>query len=116
MLTVAEIDEADVGNLQVGQEATATVLAFGNIVFKGKVDEIALKHRINNTGTRYYRTEILLDNDPNVSKLYTGLTGHVDIKTQKHSDILKVPSQAILARQVDDLPLGIRDNCNEVDK
>jgi HlyD family secretion protein len=116
MLAVAEIDEADVGSLQVGQEAAATMLAFGNIVFKGKVDEIALKHRINNTGTRYYRTEILLDNDPNVSKLYTGLTGHVDIKTRKHSDILKVPSQAVLARQVDELPLEIRDKNSEVDK
>jgi HlyD family secretion protein len=116
MLAVAEIDEADVGNLQTGQEAAATILAFGNIVFKGKVDEIALKHRISNTGTRYYRTEILLDNDPNVSKLYTGLTGHVDIKTRKHADILKVPSQAVLARQVDELPLEIRDNCSEVDK
>ena len=116
MLAVAEIDEADVGNLQVGQEAAATMLAFGNIVFKGKVDEIALKHRISNTGTRYYRTEILLDNDPNVSKLYTGLTGHVDIKTRKHADILKVPSQAVLARQVDELPLEIRDKNSEVDK
>jgi HlyD family secretion protein len=116
MLAVAEIDEADVGSLQVGQEAAATILAFGNTVFKGKVKEIALKHRINNTGTRYYRTEILLDNDANVSKLYTGLTGHVDIKTRKHTDILKVPSQAVLARQVEDLPLEIRDNCGEVDK
>jgi HlyD family secretion protein len=116
MLAVAEIDEADVGSLQVGQEAAATVLAFGNTVFKGKVKEIALKHRISNTGTRYYRTEILLYNDPNVSKLYTGLTGHVDIKTRKHADILKVPSQAVLARQVDELPLDIRDNSSEVDK
>jgi HlyD family secretion protein len=92
------------------------MLAFGNTVYKGKVKEIALKHRINNTGTRYYRTEILLDNDPNVSKLYTGLTGHVDIKTRRHSDILKVPSQAVLARQVDELPLEIRDKNSEVDK
>ncbi|MBN2272635.1 MAG: efflux RND transporter periplasmic adaptor subunit [Sedimentisphaerales bacterium] len=115
MLAVAEVDEADVGSLQVGQEAEATVLAFGDIVFRGKVSEIALKHRINNTGTRYYRTEILLDNDPNVSKLYTGLTGHMDIKTRRHADILKVPSQAVLARQVDELPLEIRDNCSEVD-
>jgi HlyD family secretion protein len=116
MLAVAEVDEADVGSLQVGQEAEATILAFGDIVFRGKVNEVALKHRINNTGTRYYRTEILLDNDPNVSKLYTGLTGHVDIKTRKHANILKVPSQAVLARQVDELPLEIRDNCSEVDK
>jgi HlyD family secretion protein len=116
MLAVAEVDEADVGSLQIGQEASATILAFGNTVFKGKVKKIELKYRLNNTGARYYRTEILLDNDANVAKLYTGLTGHVDIKTRKHTDILKVPSQAVLARQVDELPLDIRDKCSEVDK
>ncbi len=116
MLAVAQIDEADVGSLEPGQPATVSVLAFGDIEFTGIVDEVALKHRISNTGTRYYRTEILLDNDPNVSKLCTGLTGHVDIKTHKHSDILKVPSQAVLAREVEELPLEIRDNCSEVDK
>lgn len=116
MLAVAEIDEADVGSLEVGQKAFVSVLAFNDIEFTGEVDEIALKHRISDTGTRYYRTEILLDNDPNVSKLCTGLTGHVDIKTHKHTNILKVPSQAILAREVEELPLDIRENCSEVDK
>lgn len=116
MLAVAQIDEADVGSLEVGQEATVGVLAFGDIEFTGVVDEVALKHRMSNTGTRYYRTEILLDDDPNVSKLCTGLTGHVDVKTRKHTNILKVPSQAVLAREVEDLPLDIRENCSEVDK
>lgn len=116
MLAVAQIDEADVGSLEEGQEATVSVLAFGDIEFTGKVNEVALKHRISNTGTRYYRTEILLDNDPNVSKLCTGLTGHVDVKTRRHTEVLKVPSQAILAREVEDLPLDIRENCSEVDK
>ena len=45
-----------------------------------------------------------------VSKLYSGLTADVDIFTQKHTDILKVPSQAILTRKGDDLPADIRSN------
>jgi HlyD family secretion protein len=116
MLAVAQIDEADIGALEKGQEAVVSVQAFGNTEFRGVVDEIALKHRFSDTGTRYYRTEILLDKDPNVSKLYTGLTGHVDIKTHKHKDILKVPSQAVLAREVEEMPVDIRDNSKEIDK
>jgi HlyD family secretion protein len=116
ILAVAQVDEADVGALEKGQEAVVGVQAFGNIEFRGVVDEIALKHRFSDTGTRYYRTEVLLDKDPNVSKLYTGLTGHVDIKTHKHTDILKVPSQAVLAREVEELPVDIRDNSKEIDK
>jgi len=30
--------------------------------------------------------------------------------------VIKVPSQAVLAREVDSLPLEIRDNCAELDK
>jgi HlyD family secretion protein len=116
MLVVAQVDEADVGGLVVGQEVMITVQAFSKIEFKGVVSEIALKHRWSDTRTRYYRTEILLDNDPNVAKLYTGLAAHVDIKTRSHADVLKVPSQAVLARETDSLPLDIQDKSAQVDK
>jgi HlyD family secretion protein len=116
MLVVAQVDEADVGGLNVGQDATVIVQAFPDIKFKGVVDKIALKHRFSDNRTRYYRTEILLENDPNVSKLYTGLTADVDIETRKHTDVIKVPSQAVLAREVDGLPLDIRDKSSELDK
>ncbi len=116
MLVVAQVDESDVGGLVVGQEAAVSVQAFPNIKFRGIVDEIALKHRFSDNRTRYYRTEILLQNDPNVSKLYTGLTADVDIETRKHSNVIKVPGQAILAREVDSLPLEIRDKSEELNK
>jgi HlyD family secretion protein len=116
MLVVAQVDEADIGALEVRQKAVVSVQAFPNAKFIGVVDEIAPKHRISSNGTRYYRTEILLDNDSNVSKLYTGLTADVDIETRKHPDVITVPSQAILAREVDSLPLDIRDKNAELDK
>jgi HlyD family secretion protein len=116
MLVVAQVDEADVGGLALGQKATVTVQAFHGVEFTGTVKEIALKHRFSDNRTRYYRTEILLDNDANVAKLYSGLTADVDIQTQKHTDVIKVPTQAILARDVDSLPLEIRDKSPELDK
>jgi len=114
MLLVAQVDEADVGKMAVGQKATVKVQAFPDEEFKGVVDLIALTHRMSTTGTKYFRTEILLEGD--VSKLYSGLTAHVDIETIRHEDVLNVPSQAVLAVNVDDLPLDIRDNSSEVDK
>jgi HlyD family secretion protein len=116
MLVVAQVDEADIGALEVGQKAVVNVQAFPDVKFTGTVDEIALKHRFSDNRTRYYRTEILLDNDANVSKLYTGLTADVDIETRKHPDVITVPSQAILAREIDGLPLDIRDTSAELDK
>ncbi len=116
MLVVAHVDEADIGELKTGQKAKVYVQAFPDIEFTGVVDSIALKHRMSDNRTKYYRTEILLENDPNVAKLYSGLTADVDIETRKHTDVLKVPSQAVLAREVDSLPNEIRENCPELDK
>ena len=116
MLVVAQVDEADIGALEVGQKAVVNIQAFPNVKFTGVVDEIAMKHRFSSNQTRYYRTEILLDNDANVSKLYTGLTADVDIETRKHPGVITVPSQAVLAREVDSLPLDIRDKSAELDK
>ncbi|MHC4068105.1 MAG: efflux RND transporter periplasmic adaptor subunit [Planctomycetota bacterium] len=116
MLVVAQVDEADIGGLEVGQRAKVDVQAFSGIEFEGTVDTIALMHNWSENRTKYFRTEILLDNDPNVRKLYSGLTADVDIQTRKHPDVIKIPSQAVLAREVDSLPLEIRDNCVELDK
>lgn len=114
MLLAAEVDEADVGKLAVGQKAKIYVQAFPDDEFEGVVDTIALKHRLSSTGTKVFRTEILLKGD--VRKLYLGLTAHVDIETLTHEDVFTVPSQAVMGRPVDDLPLEIRDNCTEVER
>ena len=116
ILVVAQVGEADIGKLELGQKATVTVQAFPDDEFKGIVDAIALMHSMSNTGTKYFRTEVLLDNDPNVSKLYSGLTAHVEIETLKHGEVLTLPTQAILGRPIDGLPMEIRDNSPEVDK
>jgi len=113
MLVVAQVDESDVGKLEVGQKATVHVDAFTDEEFKGVVDSIALAHTMSYTMTKYFRTEILLEADG--KQLHSGLTAHVDIETRKHEGVLKVPTQAVLGREVDSLPLEIRENSAHVD-
>jgi len=114
MILVAQVDEADVGKLKVGQHAVVHVQAYLDKEFKGVVDTIALAHNFSNSGAKYFKTEILL----NVTgdELFSGLTADVDIETHKHTDVLKIPSQAVLGRQLDTLPLDIRENNPNVDK
>lgn len=114
MLLVAQVDEADVGKIAVGQKATVYVQAFPDDEFEGVVHSIALTHSMSSTATKYFRTEILLKGD--VRKLYSGLTAHVDIETLEHKNVITVPSQAVLGVTIDDLPLKIRDESPEVDK
>lgn len=111
MLLVAQVDEGDIGNLKVGQKAKVRVQAFWDEEFTGTVDTIALTSDLSPSRTKYYKTEILLDKGDR--KLHSGLTADVDIETVTHENVLKVPSQAVVSRKVDDLPLEIRkDNAN----
>ncbi len=113
MLVVAQVDESDVGKLEVGQKASVNIDAFPDLEFVGVVDSIALSHDMSFSRTKFFKTEILLD--ATEKKLYSGLTTHVDIETRKHTDVLKVPTQAVLGREIDNLPLEIRENSSAVD-
>ena len=114
MLLVAQVDEADVAKLAPKQKAVIQVDAFGDREFTGVVDTIALSHTTSFTRTKYYRTEILIDSTDD-AKLYSGLTAHVDIETRKHENVLRLPSQAVLGKEIDLLPLEIREGSELVD-
>ena len=64
--------------------------------------------------SKSFKTEILLKADG--QRIYSGLTADVEIETRRHQAVLKVPSQSVLSRPVDDLPLAIRDKNPDVDK
>ncbi|WP_169853236.1 efflux RND transporter periplasmic adaptor subunit [Anaerohalosphaera lusitana] len=113
MIVETEIDEADVGQIEVGQRAKVHVQAFDDTVFEGTVDSIALTHGMSRTGSKFYETEILLDKTAKM--LYSGLTADVEVLTERHEDALKVPSQAVVGREVDTLPLEIRNSSKLVD-
>ena len=109
MILLAEVDETNVGQVQIGQNAKIHIPAFWEEEFDGVVQNIALTQRQSRTGAKYYKTEILIAGD--VGKLYSGLTADVDIETDRHKDVIKVPSQAVLARRLDTLSLDItKDN------
>lgn len=114
MILLAELDETNVGQVQVGQKATIHIPAFWEEEFDGVVQNIALTHRLSNTGAKYYKTEILVLGD--TQKLCSGLTADVDIETNRFKGVLKVPSQSVLARRLDIIPLEISDNNPVVDQ
>jgi len=108
MRLVVQVDESDIGGVKVGQKANVRIHAYPDEKFEGVVESIALTHDYASGGAKYYKTKILLAT--NGRRIYSGLTADVDILTNKHEDIIKVPSQAVLGRAVDDLPLSIREN------
>ena len=113
MLMVAEVDEADIGAIAVGQQAEVRLQAYDDEPFAGTVESIALAEEYARDGTRHYPVKILLD--PSERRIYSGLTGEADIFTRRHAGVLTVPSQAVLARRTEDLPVEIRRDNPQVD-
>lgn len=114
MLVVAQVDESDVGKLRVGQAAQVHIQAWPDKVFPGKVRAIALSQDVGSEGSKYYETEILLV-DPS-EQIFTGMTADADIEVAEHDGVLVLPSQAVLGREVDSLPIEIRDKLTEEEK
>ena len=126
MLLNARVDETSIADVQVGQKSTVRMEAYREKTFEGTVVSVALANfdpntarganrmmMQNNDGTKFYKCEILLKTDG--QRIFSGLTADVDIETKRWDDVLKIPSQAVLGRSVDELPEGIRDK-PEVDK
>ena len=109
MLLRAEVDEAFIGNIRPGQKAKVHIQAYPKRVFEGTVDSVALVHSTSaRTGSKYFETRVLVATHG--ERILSGLTADVDIETLCHSGVLKVPSQAVLGRRVDDLPPAVRDS------
>jgi HlyD family secretion protein len=113
MMVVARVDETAIAEVAPGQQAIVRLPAYRNKSFEGEVVSVGLAATEDKDGTKYYKTEILLKKNP--QQILTGLTADVDIETRRSNHVLKVPSQAVVGRPVDDLPSDLR-NAKEVEK
>src|SRR5574337_37595 len=89
------VDEADIGRVHVGQDATFTVDAFPGESFKGKVVQIR-QAAINIQNVLTYDAVIAVSN-PDL-KLFPGMTANVKILVDKREGVLKVPNAALRFR------------------
>jgi HlyD family secretion protein len=95
MEIVLAIDESDIGQLQVGQQATFTVDAFPDRNFRGKVKQIRLAaNNVSNVIT--FPVVIEVRNTDQV--LLPGLTATAQIITSQKNQVLTVPNAALRFR------------------
>lgn len=89
------IDEADVGRLQVGQEASFTVDAFPGRRFKGEVRQVRKAAQVVSNVVSY--TVVISAANPELI-LLPGMTANVRIVTAKKDEVLKVANAALRFR------------------
>jgi len=90
MQVVANVDEADIGNVKQGQRVTFTVDAFPNDQFSGKVTQVRLKSTVTSNVVTYQ----VVVNTPNKDlKLKPGLTANITIYTIEKNNIQTLPNK-----------------------
>lgn len=87
----ASVDEADIGNVKVGQKATFTVDAFPDETFKGEVSEVRLHPTVSSNVVNY---TTIINADNSSLKLKPGMTANITIYTQVLENVMKIPSAA----------------------
>src|SRR5688572_20785046 len=91
----ASIDEADVGRVRAGQEATFRVDAFPNEVFSGSVEQVRLQPITLQNVVTY--TTIIGVNNPG-QRLMPGMTATVSVIVDRRDDVLRIPASALRFR------------------
>ncbi len=92
MQVQAAVDEADIGNVKVGQDATFTVDAFPDDVFSGRVRDIRLEASVSANVVTY---TTIIDAPNNELKLKPGMTASVTIITKEDTGVLLIPAKAL---------------------
>lgn len=92
MQVIANVDEADIGNVRNGERVTFTVDAYPDDTFNGTVTQVRQEATTTNNVVTY---EVVI-NAPNGNlKLKPGLTANVTIFTQELKDVMCVTTKAL---------------------
>ncbi len=92
MQVQASVDEADIGQVKVGQKTRFTVDAYPTRTFEGVVSQIRLQPQTVENVVSY---TVMVDVDNADLALMPGMTANITISIQEAPDVLKVPLAAL---------------------
>ena len=92
MQVVADVDEADIGNVKEGQRVQFTVDAYPDDVFDGLVEQVRLEATTESSVVTY---EVVISAYNPELKLKPGLTANVTIFTIEKDNVMAIPSKAL---------------------
>src|SRR6266850_2482065 len=102
-----KVDETDIVNVKLGQEADVTIDAVPGKIFKGKVTEIGSQAVLRSSGltttqeAKDFKVVVTLANPP--ENLRPGLSTTAKIKTAERKNVVAIPIQALAVRTRKDL-------------
>ena len=92
MQVIADIDEADIGDVHEGARVEFTVDAFPDDTFTGTVTQVRQQAITESNVVTY---EVVISAENTDMKLKPGLTANVTIYTKEAKDVLSIPTKAL---------------------
>lgn len=92
MQVIADVDEADIGQVLEGKRAEFTVDAYPDDIFRGEVKQVRLEATTESNVVTY---EVVISAPNPELKLKPGLTANVTIFTMEEKGVLTVPTKAL---------------------
>lgn len=92
MQVIADVDEADIGDVKEGERVTFTVDAYPDDTFEGRVTQVRQEATTTNNVVTY---EVVISASNPDLKLKPGLTASVTIYTAEKRGVTSVPSKAL---------------------
>lgn len=98
MQVVGNVDEADIGQVKVGQKVTFSVDAYPDDMFEGTVTQVRLSPTTESNVVTY---EVIVGVPNPDHKLIPGLTANLTIYTMSEQNVLMLPASAFTFEPVD---------------
>ena len=107
MEALVNVDENDIVNIAIGQQATVEVDALFGQTLSGTVYEIANSASLNDQGTANQKTEfeVKIAISGEIAKLRPGMTASADVITRTKENVVAVPIQSVAVRTLDQLTM-----------
>ena len=95
----ANVPEADIAKVKIGDSARVTLDAYGNdVIFEAKVAEIDPAETMVE-GVATYKTTLIFTKDD--ERVKSGMTANIDIETARREGVVFIPRRATVKRDVD---------------
>lgn len=118
-----KVDETDIVNVKIGQDADVTIDAVPGKIFKGKVTEIGSQAVLRSSGltttqtttstqeAKDFKVVVTLSSPP--ENLRPGLSSTAKIKTAERKNVVAIPIQALAVRTRKDLDEASKNSKNK---
>ncbi len=122
MMVKARVDEGNIAPVQKDQRARVYINAYRDREFSGTVEYVSLKRLTDRENTPYFEVRVAIDRPAAVAgdkesgttggvELREGLAANVDLLVETFENVVRVPTQAVVDRSIDELPLEVtKDN------